>query len=237
VAEPVVLLPGLLCDAYVWEEQKAALEADGHPVFVTDFFGFDSFGAMAEMVLERVPFDRFALAGHSMGARVAMEVVRKAPGRIARLALMDTGIHPTRAGEAAARGALVELARKEGMAALAARWLPPMVHPDRHHDAVLMAPLTAMVQRASPEIFARQQHALLNRPDTAEALASVRGPALALVGRHDLWSPVSQHEDIVAAIPGARLAVIEDSGHMATVERPEAVTAAMRDWLDRALTE
>ncbi|HTI67969.1 MAG TPA: alpha/beta fold hydrolase [Caulobacteraceae bacterium] len=231
MAEPVVLAPGLLCDAWVWADQRRALKADGHPVFAPDFFGFDSIEAMAAMVLDRAPFPRFALAGHSMGARVAMEVVRQAPGRVLRLALLDTGVHPVRSGEAKARGALVDLARAEGMAAMAARWLPPMVHPDRHGDEGLMAGLLAMVERASPEIFARQQHALLNRPDTEAALAAVRVPTAAIVGRQDAWSPVAQHEAIVAAVPGATLTVIEDSGHMAPVERPEAVTAALRAWL------
>jgi pimeloyl-ACP methyl ester carboxylesterase len=185
---------------------------------------------MARSVLETAPA-RFALAGHSMGARVALEVVRMAPGRVERLALLDTGMHPPREGEAASRGALVELAYTDGMAAMAARWLPPMVAPRRKADEALLGPLTEMVSRATPQIFEGQQRALLNRPDTAPALAAVACPTTVIVGRQDVWSPVAQHEDIVAAIPGARLVVIEDSGHMSPVEQPQAVAAALQAWL------
>lgn len=117
------------------------------------------------------------------------------------------------------------------MAALAARWLPPMVAPARRSDQALMQPLVEMVLRASPALFARQQRALLARPDAAPLLAGVCCPTAVIVGREDGWSPPAQNQAIAAAIPGARFTVIDASGHMTTVERPEAVTAALRDWL------
>jgi pimeloyl-ACP methyl ester carboxylesterase len=127
--------------------------------------------------------------------------------------------------------ALVNLARREGMRALAAVWLPPMVHPDRVKDGSLMEPLTEMVCRASPEIFAGQQRALLDRPDASSGLGAIRCPVAIACGRNDAWSPLAQHREIQALIPGSSLIVIEDSGHMTTVERPAAVIAAMRSWL------
>ncbi len=227
--QTLFLLPGLLCDHSVWTAQAADLAAVAD-IRIADFWGCDSIGAMAARVLADAP-PRFAVAGHSMGARVALEVVRQAPDAVVRLALLDTGIHPARPGEAEQRQALIDLAHREGMAALAARWLPPMVHPDRARDAALMAPLTEMVCRATPRIFAGQQRALLERPDTAPALAAVRCPVLVACGRQDQWSPLAQHETIVAALPGATLAVIEDSGHMAPVEQPGPVTGLLRAWL------
>src|SRR5579863_3475131 len=124
----VFLLPGLLCDETIWADQRAAL-GDVGDVLVPDFRHVNSIKAMAQIVLDAAP-ERFSVAGHSMGGRVALEVFRMAPDRVGRLALLDTGVHPRAADEESKRGALVELARREGMAAMAARWLPPMLHPD-----------------------------------------------------------------------------------------------------------
>lgn len=227
--QTLFLLPGLLCDRSIWVAQAAEL-ADVADIRIPDFWGFDSIGAMAAAVLAEAPA-RFALAGHSMGARVALDVMRRAPGAVVRLALLDTGTHPARPGEAAQRQELVDLARAQGMAALAARWLPPMVHPDRIRDAALMEPLTDMVCRATADIFAGQIRALLGRPDAEAALAAVRCPVLVACGRQDQWSPLAQHEAIASTVPSATLAVIEDSGHMAPVEQPDAVTRLLRAWL------
>lgn len=226
----VYLLPGLLCDRAVFVPQIAALEAAGFEVCVADFRGLDSLTAMAEAVLKAAP-PRFALAGHSMGARAAIEVMRLAPSRVERLALLDTGIHPRRPGEAEKRQGLVDLARTRGMRALAAQWLPPMVHPARLGDAALMGELTAMVERMTPEIFERQVKALLNRPDAGPVLGGIRCEVLVGVGRQDAWSPLAQHEAIAAAIAQAKLVIFEDSGHMSPLEAPAAVNAALLRWL------
>jgi pimeloyl-ACP methyl ester carboxylesterase len=226
----LVLLPGLLCDQAAWAGQIAGL-ADIADVTVGDLYGFDSISAMATSVLSKAP-ERFALAGHSMGARVALEMIRQAPERITHLALLDTGIHPRQPGEVEKRGALVEVARREGMAAMAAKWLPPMVHPSGVAPAI-MQDMMDMVCRATPDIFAGQQQALLDRPDAAAGLGAIDCPVLVGVGRQDVWSPLSQHETIVSHIDGAVLVVFEESGHMAPMERPDAVTAAMRSWLGR----
>ena len=225
----LILLPGLLCDETVWAHQVTAL-APLAEIRVADFRGFDSLAAMARAVLATAPA-RLALAGHSMGARVAIEIVRQAPERVARLALLDTGTRPQNASEAEKRQVLVDLANREGMAALAARWLPPMVHPERATDDALMLPLRAMVLRMTPAIHARQITALLTRPDAEAVLPTIRCPVLVGVGRQDAWSPLAQHEAIVAAVPQAKLVVFENSGHMAPIEAPEAVTAALRGWL------
>lgn len=234
--KPVVyLLPGLLCDAAVWADQIHVLGRD-FEVCVPDFTTFDSIGAMAQSVLDIAP-PRFSLAGHSMGARVALELYRRAPERVERLALLDTGIHGMKEGEAAKRQVLIDLADREGMDALCEAWLPPMVHPDRLDDATLMPALRAMVRRMSPAIFRNEVHALLTRPVADAVLAHIRCPVLVGVGAQDQWSPPAQHQEMVAAIPHARYVVFEDSGHMAPAERPQAVTEALRLWLQQPVGE
>lgn len=225
----IILLPGLLCDARIWDAQIEAL-APHATVRVADFSQHDSIEAMARSALALADGPVVAI-GHSMGARAAMEMVRLAPERVERLGLIDTGIHPRREGEEATRRALVDLAFAEGMAALADRWLPPMVHADRIGDRALMEPLKAMVARATPEQHRRQILALLDRPDARIHLAGIACPTLVMVGRQDRWSPLAQHEEIAALIPNAELVVIEDSGHMSLVEQPEQVSGALLRWL------
>jgi protocatechuate 4,5-dioxygenase alpha subunit len=225
----IVLIPGLLCDASVFDAQVAALRPHAD-VVVADISEDDSIPAMAERVLA-LRDGPLVVVGHSLGGRVALEMVRLAPERVERLVLMDTGTHPRSDGEEPKRQELIDLADREGMAALARRWLPPMVHEARTDDETLMAPLRAMVERATPAQHTRQIRALLDRPDAGPLLSTVRCPTLVVVGREDRWSPLAQHEAIAAAIPGAQLVVIENSGHMSTVEQPAAVTAALLSFL------
>ena len=228
-APTICLLPGLLCDATVWEPQAAALAGEGE-VHVADLWGPSSFAVMAEKVLDETS-GPLAVVGHSMGARVAFEMWRIAPERIARLALLSTGFHPPGPQEEPKRMALVKLAYEQGMAAVADRWLPPMVHPDRIHDEALMAPLRAMVCRATPQIFEAQQRAGLTRPDAGPYLDRIACPTLVLVGGEDGWSPPAQHEEIARRIEGSHLVIVEHSGHMVTVEQPQAVNRALVDWI------
>jgi len=228
-ATPLLLLSGLLCDRTVWEPQIAAFGAS-RAIVVPDFWGVDSFEAMAEAALAEAP-PRFALAGHSMGGRVALEVMRRAPERVERLALLSTGVHPVRPEEIGPRRQLVEIAEREGMKALVRAWLPPMLHPRHQGDTALVGTIEAMWCRATPEIFARQIHAALTRRDLAPVLLTIACPTLVLCGADDVWSPPAQHEEIAAAIAGARLAIIPECGHMATLEAPDAVNAELRRWL------
>jgi pimeloyl-ACP methyl ester carboxylesterase len=221
-------MPGLLCDQAFWTA-RTALEALA-PVVVADFSRAASIEAMAEQALATAQGPILAI-GHSMGGRVALEAMRQAPQRIVGLALLDTGIHTRRPGEEEKRAAMIRLAYDQGMAALADVWVPPMVDPRRQNDAALLAPMKAMVLRATPEQHERQMRALLNRPDPRALLPTITCPTLVMVGRHDQWSPLAQHEEIAALIPGARLAVIEDAGHMTLMEQPAASAAVLVDWL------
>jgi pimeloyl-ACP methyl ester carboxylesterase len=227
VRPTIFLLPGLLCDAEIWKHQSAAL-SEIADIVIPDFRFVRSIPAMAQIVLDNAP-ERFSIAGHSMGGRVALEVVRIAGARVERLALLDTGIHPRKPNEEAGRQQLIDLAGRDGMDALATPWLQPMLHPDH---TPLIPSLMEMVTRSTPETFENQQRALLDRPDARSALSSIRCPTLVLCGREDIWSPVAQHQEIASLIPGAKLIVIEKCGHMSPAEQPEAVTAALREWIE-----
>jgi pimeloyl-ACP methyl ester carboxylesterase len=232
----LLLVPGLLCDAAVWASLRPALELQVD-ILVADHGTLDSLAAMAERVLETAPA-RFAIAGHSMGGRVAFEVLRLAPERVAGLALLDTACHPLARGAAGeqerhGRLALLATARREGMRAMARQWVQGMVHPARLGDAALIDAILDMFERKTPDLFAAQIHALLSRPDACGLLENIRCPTLVLCGAQDSWSLPQGHRDMAAAIRGSRLELIEDCGHMAPMEKPAEVSAALATWLSR----
>ena len=230
----LILLPGLVCDSAVWAPQIQALASrvDCH---VVDYGLRDSLADMARHVLDSAPTPTFALAGHSMGGRVALEVLRLAPERVHHLALLDTGTHALASGvegakEKAGRKILLEIASQQGMRAMAAQWARPMIHPTRHGTALFEAVLD-MLERSSAEQFAAQIRALLVRPDAGPVLPTITCPTLVLTGREDLWSPPEQHAQMAAAIAGAQLCIVEQCAHMSTLEQPQAVNAAFAQWL------
>jgi pimeloyl-ACP methyl ester carboxylesterase len=213
----------------VWSDipRRLASIAD---VSVVSFCGFSSIEAMAEHVLQTAP-PRFAVAGHSMGGRVALELMRVAPQRISALALLNTGVHAVRDGEPQGRVHLLRLALQHGMGALAREWLPPMMGSDAARTAELMPRLMAMIERCSVANYADQNRAMLQRPDALAVLPTIAVPTLLLSGSADIWSPVSQQETMRRRIPHATLFEIHAAGHMAPVERPDAVSLALREWL------
>lgn len=235
---PLVLIPGLLCDASVWQRQRAALE-DIADIRVADHGLRDSLTEMARAILASAP-PRFAIAGHSMGGRVAFEVYRAAPERISGVALMDTGNHPLPPGEAgerevAGRLALLETARQHGMRTMATAWVQGMVHPARLSERALIDGILDMFECKTADIYAAQTRALINRPDATPVLPIIRCPTLVLCGHEDSWSPVQRHLEIAAAIPGSQFVDIPECGHMCTLERPAEVGAAMRAWFLRVI--
>jgi pimeloyl-ACP methyl ester carboxylesterase len=239
VSTHLLLLPGLACDADVWQDQVRAFSKIT-TVKVADYGLSDSIEKMALVALDDSP-ERFAVAGHSMGGRVAFEIARRAPERVAGLGLLDTAYRGFPGGEAgereiAKRSELLNFARTKGMRAMAQFWMPGIIHPDRMSDTALTTSILAMMSRKTPEIFAAQIKALLGRPDATALLATIRCPTLVLCGRKDTWSPLEGHREIAAAIPNSELAIIEHGGHMAPMERPEDVNAAMTAWF-AALTK
>ena len=235
--EPLILVPGLMCDHAVWEPLLPALSPGRHCT-VVDHGHASSLVTMAQQLLDAAPA-RFALAGHSMGARVALEVVRLAPQRVSRVALLDTGYLPRAAGaageeEAAKRHALLKVAQEQGVRAMAQVWVQGMVHPARLGDVELVERILAMFSRKSAEVFAAQITALLTRPDASDVLRSLQVPTLLGCGAQDSWSPPAQHQAMLQLLPPAAegvIDVVEEAGHMAPMERPEAVAAGMLRWL------
>ena len=225
----IVLIPGLMNDGWVWRHQIGALSRFG-PAFVAHHDGCDSLGAMAERILfaSQGPI---AVIGHSMGGRVALEVIARAPERVARLALLDTGAGGPGKAEAAGRMKLVDLARTEGMAAVAREWLPPMLAPANRDNQGLVGGITEMLERCTPDIFAGQQKALIERPDRTALLADIGCPTFVAAGSEDEWASPAQHGEMAEAIPNVTLRIIEGSGHMLPVEAPEALTGLLVDWL------
>jgi pimeloyl-ACP methyl ester carboxylesterase len=222
--EPLLVLPGLMCDSRTFTAQFAAFD---QAIPAVDYGLADS---LAEHVLANAP-PRFALLGHSMGARIALEIVRRAPARVTRLALVSTGVHLPTPEEAPKRHALRDLGRTQGMVALVDSWLPPMVAPSRRDDASFLAPLREMCIQAGLPRFEAQITALLTRPEVENLLPLLTCPVLVAVGSEDRWSPPEQHAAIAALIPQAQLVVIEGAGHMLPVEAPGALNRAIADWL------
>jgi pimeloyl-ACP methyl ester carboxylesterase len=229
--QSVALLSGLLCDDTFWGDIPQRLSAVAK-VQVVSFRGFSSIPAMAQHVLDIAP-EHFALAGHSMGGRVALEIMRAAPRRITGLALLNTGVHAVRDGEPQSRGHLLRIAYEHGMSALAAEWLPPMMGNNGARTAELMPQMTAMIERFTADAYAGQVSAMLHRPEVLSVLPTIAVPTLLLSGSDDAWSPVSQQESIRRRIPHATLFEIHGAGHMAPLERPDSVATALREWLLR----
>jgi len=233
-AESLILVPGLLCDESVWQPLLPALPSSV-AVQIARHGSADSLGAMAEAILAGAP-PRFALAGHSMGGRVALEVCARAPERVTRLALLDTGYEGLAAGAAGeqerdGRLRLLGIARHDGMRAMGQDWARGMVLPARLNDVPLMEAILGMIERATPAVFDAQIRALLARPDRGALLATLAVPTLVLCGHEDRWSPLARHRALADQIPGSVLVDIADCGHMSPMEQPAAVGAALCAWL------
>lgn len=228
---PLLLLPGLLCDEALWAHQVHFL-SDIADSTVVDLTRDDSVVAMASRALGGAP-DRFALAGLSMGGYVALEIMRQAPDRVTRLALLDTSARPDTPEQTARRRGLMELARKGRFKGVTPRLMPLLIHPDRQSEDALTAAIMAMAERIGQPAFLQQQKAIMGRPDSRPDLPHFAVPTMILCGRQDALTPLVLHEEMAAAVPGARLCIVEDCGHLSAMERPYAVTALMRDWLLR----
>jgi pimeloyl-ACP methyl ester carboxylesterase len=225
---PLVLLPGLLLTEKLYGEQIAPL-ADV-AITVGDLTQDDTMVGMAARVLATAP-ERFALCGLSMGGYVAFEIMRQAPERVERLALLGTQARPDSEEARERRLSMIEQAEKGDFDGVLARLLPLFVHPERHRDERLMGLIGAMAKTVGRDAFLRQQHAILYRIDSRPSLAAIACPTLVLCGRQDALTPAPLHEEIAAAIPHATLAILPHCGHLAPLERPEAVTAQLRAWL------
>jgi pimeloyl-ACP methyl ester carboxylesterase len=226
----LLLIPGLLCDARLYRDQVSGLADLARPV-VADVTHDDSVGAMAERALRLAPGGGpIALCGLSMGGYVAFEILRRAPGRVARLALLDTSARPDTPEQMRRRRALLALSESGMFRGVTPRLLPQLLHPD-HVAGPLGAEVMAMAERVGRPAFHRQQRAIMARPDSRPDLARIAVPTLVAVGEADALTPPELAEEMAAGIPGARLARIPEAGHLPTMEQPAAMTALLRAWL------
>jgi pimeloyl-ACP methyl ester carboxylesterase len=224
----------MLSDEAVWAPQAEAFAGE-FGVIVARYGEARTLAGMAEALLDQAP-ERFALAAHSLGGRVAMEAARLQPERIAGLCLISSDPLPKpggEAGEAETRGrqGLLTLARAQGMAALADRFTPVVLHADGLAKPDLKAQVHAMVARQDVGALARQIEAGEGRPDHAEVLRGLKVPALLICGAEDSFGRAPLQAAMAGLLPGAPLLMIDHCGHLPTLEAPEAVTEAMRGWL------
>jgi len=225
---PTLLVPGLLLTARLYAAQIPLLWQFG-PVMLADHRHDDSMADIARRILQQAP-PRFALLGLSMGGYIAFELLRQAPARIARLALLDTTARPDSAEQSARRRTLIEQSNAGGFGQLADLLYPGLVHPDRLGDAGLREQVRCMAAETGAEAFIRQQTAIMQRRDSVADLAAIACPTLVLVGDADQLTPPERAQEIAAGIRGARLVVIADSGHLSPLEQPERVNAALLEW-------
>jgi pimeloyl-ACP methyl ester carboxylesterase len=226
---PVVLVPGLNCSARLYAEQIPALWQFG-PVTVADHRRDDSIAAVARRILADAP-SRFALAGLSMGGYIAFEILRQAAARVAKLALLDTGAGAEVPERTAQRKPLIALAQQGRFAEITDDQFPLLVCRTRHGDMALKALVRAMNEETGPEAYCRQQHAIIGRADSRPGLSAIACPTLVLVGDDDQLTPPALAREMAAGIRGARLVVVPECGHLSTMERPQAVTQALLDWM------
>ncbi len=230
---PLMFVPGLLCDDRLWQHQAEHL-ADLVDPIIADVTRGASMPEMARAVLDAAP-ERFALAGLSMGGYVALEIMRVAPERVARLALLDTSARADTPEQTDTRRELIELSQEGRFDEVPRQILPNMVHPDRLDDERLTSTVFGMAEAVGSEAFVRQEEAIIRRPDSREDLPGIACPTLVLCGREDALTPMYLHEEMSGLIPGSRLRVIEKCGHLSALERPEGVTTALREWLEGGL--
>ncbi len=225
----LVLVPGLLCTEDLYADQLSAL-ADIARMTVARHAGHSTVAAIAAAVLETAP-PKFALAGLSMGGYVAFEIVRQAPDRVDRLALLDTGPRPDTPERSEGRRKLIELGRTYGLAAVQKQLLPNLIHKDRLTDAPLVERVVKMAEDTGFEGFVNQQEALMSRPDCRPLLGTIRCPTLIVVGNEDILTPPDLAREMHAGIAGSRLVNIPACGHLSTMERPDTVNRALSAWL------
>jgi pimeloyl-ACP methyl ester carboxylesterase len=226
---PALLVPGLCCSARLYADQIPALWRFG-PVQVADHTRDDSMAAIAAGILNAAP-PRFALVGLSMGGYIALTIQRQAPERVQRLALLDTSARPETPEQTARRRPQIALAEGGRFAEISALQFPVFVHRNRHDDEALKERVRIMAEETGVQAFLRQQQAIMTRPDARPLLPLIKCPTLVLVGDGDELTPPVLSEEIAAGITGSRLVVVPDCGHLSTMERPEAVTKALTDWM------
>jgi pimeloyl-ACP methyl ester carboxylesterase len=227
---PILLIPGLNCSARLYADQLPVLWRFG-PVTVADHTRDDSMDAIVARILAAAP-PRFALAGLSMGGYLALTIMRQAPERVQKLALLDTSARPESPEQTARRKPQIALAQDGRFAEVPPLQFPFFVHRNRQGDDALRTRVRLMAEETGAEAFLRQQHALITRADARPLLATIKCPTLVLVGDGDELTPPALSRELADGIAGSRLVIVADCGHLSTMERPEAVNRALVEWMN-----
>ncbi|MEL6684183.1 MAG: alpha/beta fold hydrolase [Pseudomonadota bacterium] len=228
--EPLVFLPGMMCDARLYSAQIAAFSY-AHPILTMPMNARDTVEALAADILAHAP-PRFALAGLSMGGIVAMEVMRQAPERITRLALLDTNPKAEVAAVAQNREPQIEKVRNGHLRAVMRDEMKPNYLTDGPRVGQILDLCMAMAETLGPDVFINQSRALQSRPDQQDTLRAVKVPTLILCGEDDALCPIHRHELMHELIPGSTLTIIKNAGHLPTLEQPDATNEALAKWLN-----
>ncbi|MEO0620337.1 MAG: alpha/beta hydrolase [Pseudomonadota bacterium] len=228
----LLFIPGLLCTKALFAPQIKAFEPLV-PIHVADHQQDDTIEAVATRALQAIETRKFVAVGLSMGGYVALELARAAPERVAALALIDTSARADRPTQIAQRRALVAQAEDHGLSTVMDDLLPLLLHPARFADGPLPQMVRDMAVETGVATFARQQEAIISRPDMRPDLATIACPTQIIVGANDLITPMKVSREMADAILDARLDVLPNCGHLASLERPHAVTALLRRLLHR----
>lgn len=229
---PLLLLPGMLCDSTVWQHQLEHLIERACPT-VGNLTAAETVAELAEAVLANAP-QQFALAGLSMGGIVAFEILRQAPQRVSRLALLNTNPGPASATQHASFDRFNQLIEQNKFNEITSNHLlPNLLHPDHMKNQRLVTHIEQMAKTVGPAAYQRQMAAVAGRPDSRPDLGQIKCPTLVLVGRQDKPCPVAMHQAMATAIPHGKLVVIEQCGHLSSLEQPQAVTALLQYWLQQ----
>lgn len=226
---PLLLIPGLMCTGDLFRDQIVALSHE-RPVHVADHRRADSIQQIASQILAHAPA-RFALAGLSMGGYVAFEIMRQAPERVTRLALLDTSARPDTPAQTAGRWEKIGAARQGRYLETAEAMFAGFVLPAHAGEGGLKRRFMAMAEETGAEGFALQQTAILGRPDSRPTLGAIRVPTLVVAGQEDMLTPPDVAREIKDGVPGAKLTIVPECGHLSPMERPNAVTEALALWL------
>jgi pimeloyl-ACP methyl ester carboxylesterase len=226
---PILLVPGLVSSPRIFAPVVPALWRYG-PVTVANHIRDDNMGAIARRILAEAP-PRFALAGHSMGGYIAFEIMRQAPQRVAKLALINTQARPDTPEISERRRGQMARAKAGEFHAVLDELFPLFVHPSRRDNADLRKLVHDMGEDMGADAFVRQQTAVISRADSRPTLAAISCPTLVLTSDEDNTVPNKLSVEIASGIPGAKLTIIPDCGHLSQVEQPQAVAAALVEWL------
>lgn len=227
--QELILIPGLLCSDALFTDQVSGLE-DVANVRIGRVLKQDNLEGMARSILRSAP-ERFALAGLSLGGYVAFEIMRQAPERVERLALLNTNARADRPEQVAFRRMLIGLANTMGPRNVQAAALPMLIHKSRLTERALVDRVLNMADAVGRAAFVRQQQAIIDRPDNRAFLAEITCPTVVIVGEQDVLTPVKVAQEMHEGIAGSRLEVIPDCGHLSTMERPAVVNAILKEWL------